>query len=55
VKLQNPPAFEPTHCAQCGRIISLGEDGYSVLGSEYLCEECSAAKFRRLFGANAGR
>jgi recombinational DNA repair protein (RecF pathway) len=40
-KLENPPAFEPTHCARCGRRINLGEDGYSISGDRYTCEECT--------------
>jgi len=40
-KLENPPAYEPTHCSQCGRIISLSQDGYSIKGGEYLCEKCA--------------
>jgi hypothetical protein len=40
-KLDNPPSYEPTHCAKCGRRINLGEDGYSVLGDKYTCEECT--------------
>jgi len=26
-KLPNPPAYEPTHCADCGRVIRLGRMG----------------------------
>jgi recombinational DNA repair protein (RecF pathway) len=39
-KLENPPSFEPTHCARCGKRINLGEDGYSIYGDRYTCEEC---------------
>ncbi len=28
-KLENPPSYEPTHCAGCGRVIVLSKDGYS--------------------------
>jgi hypothetical protein len=48
VKLENPPAFEPTHCTRCGHVISLAEDGYSILGEEYLCEACAEARFRSM-------
>lgn len=44
-KLQNPPAFEPTHCSKCNRVIKLGEDGYTVRGKEYLCARCAAKEF----------
>ncbi|HEX5132095.1 MAG TPA: hypothetical protein VFX92_06375 [Candidatus Krumholzibacteria bacterium] len=46
-KLENPPAFEPTHCAKCNVVISLGEDGYTMSGGEYWCERCAAVEFRR--------
>ncbi|MDO8281846.1 MAG: hypothetical protein Q7U10_04370 [Thermodesulfovibrionia bacterium] len=39
-KLENPPAYEPTKCSQCGIIINLGTGGYSALGDQYWCEEC---------------
>ena len=41
-KLENPPAFEPTKCAACHRVIHLGAEGYSVKGEEYLCDECTS-------------
>lgn len=41
-KLPNPPEYEPTKCCECGRVIRLGEDGYSTRGDEYWCERCSA-------------
>ncbi len=46
-KLENPPAFEPTRCARCGRIIRLGEDGYSMHGMKYFCEPCSELEMFR--------
>ena len=48
-KLANPPAFEPTHCKTCGKVIKLGEGGYSQKGDEYTCMECTARKFPTLF------
>lgn len=40
--LENPPSFEPTHCAQCKRAISLSMDGYSLKpNGDYLCMSCS--------------
>ena len=39
-KLENPPAYEPTHCGGCGRVIVLGTDGSSVGPEGYRCEEC---------------
>lgn len=39
-KLDNPPAYEPTRCANCGKVIKLGTDGYSQSGHEYHCERC---------------
>jgi hypothetical protein len=49
-KLQNPPHFEPTRCARCGRVIDLGNDGYSVLDGKYSCEDCTNIELGRLFG-----
>lgn len=48
--LENPPEYEPTLCAQCGRVINLGEDGYSIQGEDYSCERCSAAWFSQFSG-----
>ena len=39
-KLENPPAYKPTHCAKCGKIISLSDDGYSNLCGVYRCDNC---------------
>jgi len=41
-KLENPPKFEPTRCAKCKKVISLGYDGYSMYMGKYYCMECSA-------------
>jgi hypothetical protein len=43
-KLQNPPQFEPTLCRDCGRRISLGEDGYMISGGHYYCQRCSVKR-----------
>lgn len=40
-KLSNPPKFKPTHCAECKRVINLGEGGYSMRGNNYYCMRCS--------------
>jgi hypothetical protein len=40
-KLQNPPAYEPTHCGRCGVVIKLGTDGYSIGPKGTLCERCT--------------
>lgn len=40
-KLENPPAYKPKRCSKCGKIIRLGEDGYSQLGDDYKCEDCT--------------
>ncbi len=39
-KLENPPAFEPTHCARCGKRIVLGKDSHSSLRGTYHCADC---------------
>ena len=51
-KLDNPPSFEPTKCAECGNIIVLSEGGYSSLGNEYWCEECTYAKLQDIHRRN---
>ena len=47
-KLPDPPAFEPTHCAQCGKVISLSSDGYSLAEGKYYCERCTAKRMRQV-------
>lgn len=42
-KLANPPEFEPTLCAGCGRRIDLAAGGYSSLGDAYTCMKCLVA------------
>ena len=41
--LENPPEYEPTHCARCGKVIRLAEDGHvSSPGIDgYLCWDCA--------------
>lgn len=40
-KLANPPAFEPTRCTACKKVIKLGEDGYSQTRDGYYCMRCA--------------
>ena len=40
-KLPDPPAFEPTLCAKCGKRIVLGEGGYSRFQGQFFCMNCS--------------
>ena len=40
-KLANPPAFEPTQCTACKKVIKLGEDGYSQMRDGYYCMRCT--------------
>jgi hypothetical protein len=49
-KLENPPTYEPTKCATCGKVIVLAEDGYSIKGGEYFCEKCSGVDLSGVFG-----
>jgi DNA-directed RNA polymerase subunit RPC12/RpoP len=44
--LPNPPAYEPTKCADCGKVIVLGTDGHSMRGDQYWCERCTAKRMR---------
>ena len=39
-KLENPPAYEPTHCGGCGRVIVLSEGGYCRGPDGYRCGDC---------------
>ncbi len=39
--LENPPAFEPTHCVNCGAVISLSNDGYALKKGDYWCIPCA--------------
>lgn len=43
-KLDDPPAYEPTKCSACGRVIYLGKEGFSTLRGQYWCESCSNKK-----------
>ena len=54
-KLQNPPAFDPTHCSRCKAVISLGEDGYSQRGDEYFCEGCTSTMMSKAMGKRNGK
>jgi hypothetical protein len=40
VKLENPPAYEPTHCAQCNNVINLGYGGFVIIQGKYYCLAC---------------
>lgn len=40
-KLENPPAYEPSYCRECGCRIRLGSDGYQRNEDQtYTCERC---------------
>ena len=40
-KLENPPSFEPTLCAGCGKRIRLSVDAHSISpDGRYRCDEC---------------
>jgi hypothetical protein len=43
-KLENPPAFEPTHCRRCGVRVRLAHDGYTMSGEGVLCLACGEAR-----------
>ena len=45
-KLPNPPEYEPTKCAECGKVIALGTDGHSTNGTDYWCDRCTAQRMR---------
>lgn len=48
-KLENPPAYLPTRCSECGEIISLGYDCYSQKGDQYFCEKCTQKRMENLY------
>ena len=47
--LDNPPDYEPTQCSKCGKVIVLGDGGYSQRGDEYWCAKCTSAEFPDAF------
>ena len=43
--LPNPPAYEPTRCAGCKKVILLAEGGYMLApDGSYWCEVCADAR-----------
>lgn len=48
-KLPNPPAYEPTKCALCENTIVLSDGGFSMLGKQYFCEECTDKQMNERF------
>ena len=40
-KLANPPAFEPTRCVRCNKVIKLATEGYSVSSDGTYCMTCA--------------
>ena len=45
--LADPPAFEPTKCAACGKVIDLGAGGYSISSAGYRCGRCMNKDMRK--------
>lgn len=45
-KLKDPPKFKPTKCRVCGKVIHLGDGGYSRSSEGYACWECSMSASR---------
>jgi hypothetical protein len=43
-KLPNPPAYEPTNCKGCGRVIKLGDGGYMQNSEGYWCGRCGGKR-----------
>jgi hypothetical protein len=48
--LEETPAYEATHCSQCGRVIILGQGSYARTDIGFLCDRCMAKAFPELFG-----
>ncbi len=53
-RLENPPEFEPTLCSKCGTRIVLGEDGFTISGDEYWCEQCAAREMNKRCSSSIG-
>ncbi len=53
-KLANPPAYEPTCCAHCGKVIKLGEGGYSVKSGKYTCIDCISPELKAVLSRLGG-
>ncbi len=47
-KLENPPAYKPTKCATCKKVIHLGEDGYMMSGRKHYCEKCANRRIAKV-------
>lgn len=45
-KLENPPEYEPTLCAECNTVIKLSEDACTMSGDKYYCYDCAEIKFK---------
>ena len=46
-KLQNPPSYEPTTCAECGQVIIRAHGGYSMVPNKgFVCGACSLKDFK---------
>jgi hypothetical protein len=39
-KLAEVPAFKPTRCAKCNRVIRLAQEGYAMTAKGYICTGC---------------
>ncbi len=46
-KLADPPLYEPTHCDNCGAVVSLALETYTKAPEGILCEKCARKGFRR--------
>lgn len=47
--LKNPPKYKPTTCGACGRVIVLGDGGYSIGPDGYKCVVCTEKEFGNRF------
>ena len=44
-KLPDPPAYGPTKCAKCGRVIRLANESYMHGKNGYVCAHCAPSPF----------
>ncbi len=49
-KLKNPPAYKPTKCARCKKVIRLGEDWYSIKEMSIFVKTAPIASLRKQSG-----
>lgn len=52
IERADPPAFAPTHCGTCGRVMKLNCEASSFGPGGRQCDRCSAALMRSVPASN---